>query len=86
MTDSLARHDHPDEDVDENARHAAGDEGDQKREPEPERTDAKEFGQSAAYARDHAVAFGTAQGLFLCGHGTLQGSVFSLSYTQGGRK
>lgn len=41
--------------VDQNARHAARDEGDQHGETEPERTDAEEFAKSATYTSDDAV-------------------------------
>ena len=56
-TGLLVRHDHPDEDVGENTRYATGDERDNECQADPEGTDAKEFGQSAANAREHAVAF-----------------------------
>ena len=41
--------------VDQNARHAARNEGDQHGETEPERTDAEEFAKSATYTSDDAV-------------------------------
>ena len=56
-SDLLAGDDHPHDDVHEDARHAAWNERQQKGEPEPERADAEECCESAANAREHAVAF-----------------------------
>lgn len=54
----LFRGDHHQRDqIHQNAGYAAGDQRDQKCEAEPERADAKEFGESAAHARHDAISF-----------------------------
>jgi len=61
----LSWDDHPQDEVDQYARHAARDERNEHRQAEPERTDAKELSKSTTDTRNHAVTFGSAQSTFL---------------------
>ena len=51
-------YDHRDQ-VDQYAGHAAGDEGDEEKQPEPESADTEKLRQTAAYSCDNAIASGT---------------------------
>jgi len=65
----LAGNDDPQQQIEQYARDAAGDEGNDHRKPEPERADPKEFTESTTDACQDAMAPGTTQTLFLmCSH------------------
>lgn len=54
---SLSRDDDHRQEIDQDARHAAWNEGDEHCQPEPERADTKEFAQSAADPGNDPVVF-----------------------------
>jgi hypothetical protein len=58
-------HDQPEKQVGKDTGHAAGDQGDQEGQPEPEGTDAEEFGQPTAHPRNDAVMPGAPEGIVL---------------------
>jgi hypothetical protein len=53
----FAWHDNHHHQIDKDAWHATGDQRDQECEAKPESAYAEKFGQSAAYAGHHAIAF-----------------------------
>ena len=54
-------HDEPKQQVNQDSGHAAGDQGDQESEPEPESADPKEFSQSTAHTGEDALPLGAAK-------------------------
>jgi hypothetical protein len=57
----LAGDDDPTQQISQNTRNAARDQGDQKRKPEPKSADAKEFCQAASDTGDHPISPRTAK-------------------------
>jgi hypothetical protein len=68
----IARHDDSHDEIKQQARYAAWNEGDQKSDPKPERTNAEEFAQPAANARYYAISTRATQCMSLYVHPNLQ--------------